>query len=238
MLKRAMFVANNTCTLLILKTLAEMAFSSLPLSTFFIVLLALGIICPNLSEAGTPLHWSRVDFPRGVTVDLPSNWVFLSRNRQRTIETAVAAVSAFQGWSGYSTEGITAQLRDNSETVVAIFQLRYFPDATTTQAQFDQWDAVDLAEASVVMRGNLDAILNRMGLAIVDWQSPRLQHLAKHTVLETVYKRSSPTGSFTVRMLQVPRGKDTFLITVSWMDSGTLLYKPIADWIVASIQIN
>jgi hypothetical protein len=215
-----------------------MAFSFLPRSTIFIVLLVLGIVSPELSGAGTPQNWSRLTFPRGVTADLPSNWVFLSQKRQMTIETAVTALSAFQGWSGYSTEGITAQLRDTDENVIAIFQLRYFPDANTSQAQLEQWDAADLAEASGIMRRNLDAALNRMNLTILKWQSPRLQQLASHIVLETIYQRSSPTGPFAVRMLQVPRGKDTFLITVSWMESQTPLLKPIADWIVASIQIS
>jgi hypothetical protein len=203
----------------------------------------LGALIPGLLASPSvsseiPQHFVRITFPHGVAVDVPRHWIVLDGRRQLSVETAISATMALLGVASQRSEGLYIQNFDQRGASLAFIQLRYFPHSNVTQDDIASWSATDLRQFNIDQKAHIERILAATGMTIVSWDNIQRIITSSHLSLFYSYKRTSPTGPFNIRMLHVPRGPSTFLISVSWMDSLSIQLKPTCDWILRSLTVS
>src|SRR4051794_9377909 len=69
-----------------------------------------------------------VRLPKGVTVELPKNWIALSNNQRITLDSYVQAKREMAGSADPSSDlNFAANYYDDQGKTAAIFNIRYYP---------------------------------------------------------------------------------------------------------------
>ena len=90
----------------------------------------------HVGLANATSNFLAVRLPNAVTVELPKNWTALSNNQRITIDSWVQAKRETAGASNPSSDlTFAANYYDEQGKTVAIFNIRYYPEQTVTQAE-------------------------------------------------------------------------------------------------------
>jgi len=185
-------------------------------------------------------NFVRVKLPKGVSIEIPKNWVVLSDNQRITLDSFVE--------SGLDLSGIeqersglpfAANYYDDKGNTLGILNVRYYPQLELTQADAQAANAQDVRELDAALKENMIPSLKAFNVTVTSWVGTQKSIINGITVFITEYQRKSLNGSgeFRVRLVRVLAADKSFTLTVSYHEAASLFLKPITDRIISSLNL-
>lgn len=181
-----------------------------------------------------------VNLPKGVTVELPKNWTALSNNQRITLDSYVQARRELAGAAVPASDlNFAVNYYDEQNKIAAIFNIRYYPEMTTTQAESRAATTADTKELDDGMRGEITAAQQQYGMRLLSWMGTTKQTINGIVVFVTEYRRAGVREGvpFRVRLVQVPNAGRSFTVTVSYREDQEFFLRPICDRVIQSIRM-
>lgn len=150
---------------------------------------------------------------RGLTLDLPKNWVVASND-----------------------DLLSAQYYDESRRVVGIVFMNYTPNITLSQKYAQQLTPQGVNELDAIFKEGISG----SGTPILSWDGTKKVNINGLTVLISYYRRQSlmSSGAFRVRSVTVLASQQSFKLTVSYHESEESYLEAITDRIIKSIKLS
>lgn len=180
-----------------------------------------------------------VRLPHSVIVELPRNWVVLSSNLRITLDSAVQAKQERRGYFDASSDlAFAANFYDDAARTAGIFNIRYYPEMTVSQAEARAASATDVRELDEVLHRELKTGMATAGLILIQWNGTVKRLVNGKTVFITDYRRASLSRGtlFRVRLVRVFNADKSFTITVSYREDLEFLLEPICDRVISSLR--
>lgn len=198
-----------------------------------ILLLSIGI-------ANATSNFLPIPLPKGVTVELPRNWIVLSNNQRITLDSYVQAKREMAGAADTSSDlNFAANYYDGQGKTAAIFNIRYYPEQTITQAESRAATAADTKQLDDVLRGEMTAAQQQFGMRVLLWMGTTKQTINGAVAFVTEYRRAAIRGGapFHVRLVRVLSAGRTFTVTISYREDQGIFLRPICDRVIKSIRM-
>jgi len=186
-------------------------------------------------------NFARVKLPKGISIDLPKNWVVLSGNQRITLDSAVESGLDLSGIKQEGSElPFAANYYDDKGNTLGIMNVRYYPQLELTQADAQAANAQDVRELDAALKENIISSMKAFNMTVTSWAGTKKTVINGITVFLTEYQRKSLKGSgvFRVRLVRVLAADKSFTVTVSYHESASFLLKPITDRIINSLSIE
>lgn len=187
----------------------------------------------------------KIELPKGVSIELPSDWVVMSKNQVARLNEITR-----QQYSRLDLTNILFPLSEfpfaanyyyDNKIVTGMVNIRYYPYLDITQDDSRRCDDSELkALDSEIFR----SIKRDMDLTndtfLVSWEGTRKISINNATVFLSEYRRNAQTskGYFRVRLVRVFNGDKSFTLTVSYHESVAFLMQPMTDRIINSLRID
>lgn len=181
-----------------------------------------------------------VTLPKGVSIELPRNWVVLSNNQRITLDTAVESGLDLSGIQHSASEfPFAANYYDDGKTI-GILNIRYYPQLVISQAYARSVTNQDVQDLDATLKEGAPKAMKAFGMSVTSWGGTTKTEINGITAFVTEYRRASLKGSgeFRVRLVRVFAGDRSFTLTVSYLDSASILLKPITDRIIGSLRLT
>ncbi len=197
----------------------------------------------NLTTGSVPTTDGHVvvSLSNHVSVELPMGWKMLNEGEVGNAASVAASAAAKSGQSrpGPSLSA-DATYSDASGKVIALFNVRYYPDATLTQKDTADATAEDISKIDAGIKSGMQTSGGSMGWTVLEWKGTKPQLLNGTHSLLTEYTRSGVGGAGPkcVRLVRVFNGNKSFTITVSHDLAKDAELRPVTDRIIASIKIG
>jgi len=203
-------------------------------SFFFVFLLGLVLGFLVLPVWGAS-NFVRVPLGNGASIEVPKNWVILSGNQRKTIDTFVKEKGYRQTESSLN---FAANLYDDQGKTLALVNVWFYPDNPITQVEARQVTPADLKEIDVEMRKAAEAPLNAMGGRVLNWYASKMQVINGLYVLVQEHQHSGAgdTGITRVHRLRVWRSPRSFTVTLSYRERDAAMLLPIIDYMTKSLH--
>lgn len=180
-----------------------------------------------------------IKLPHAVQIELPRNWVALSKNQRITLDSSVQSRTERAGMFDASTDlNFAANYYDDAGKTAAIMNVRYYPDMDISQAEARAAGAVDIRELDAAIRESVEKALLMNDYSVLAWNGTKKQVINGVTAFVTEYKRSplNNNGNFKVRLVRVFNEGKSFTLTVSYRENQENLLRPICDRIITSLR--
>lgn len=179
-----------------------------------------------------------VKLSRGVRVELPRNWMVFSENQRITLDAWVSAKHrSIQGEPGTSALGFAANYYDDKGKTAGIFNVRYYPQQTVTQAEARATTPDDVRELDAALQANIKPGVEGAGNSVLNWKGTKKTVINGLTFFVSEYRRTSPQNvPFRARLIRLFDGASSFTITVSYREDQHYVMSAITDHIIASIR--
>jgi hypothetical protein len=180
-----------------------------------------------------------IRLPHGVQIELPRNWVVLSKNQLITLDsTAQSRMELARIFDASSDLNFGANYYDEAGKTAAIVNVRYYPDIDVSQAEARAAGAADIRELDAALRESIVKAGQINGFSVLAWNGTSKQVINGVTAFVTEYKRSplNNNGNFKVRVVRVFNGGKSFTMTVSYRENQEYLLRPICDRIISSLR--
>jgi hypothetical protein len=190
---------------------------------------------------GAAENFVTVTLPKGVSIDLPKNWVVLSNHQRITLDTAVESRLDLSGIEQDTSDlEFAANYYDGRGNTVGIVNLRYYPDLDLSQADARRATGQDVQELDAALKQNLLKGLEAFGMSITSWSGTIKTEINGVTSFITEYHRASikTRGDFRVRLIRVFAEDRSVTVTISYLDSMAMILQPITDKIIASLTLS
>jgi len=195
------------------------------------------LLCVGI--ASTAVNFVPVHLPKSVTVELPRNWIVLSKNQRITLDSWVQAKRELSGAAALSSDlKFAANYYDEQGKIAAIFNIRYYADLTVTQAESRAATSADTKELDDALRTECLANQQLFGIRIISWMGTTKQTINRTVAFVTEYRRANirEGAPFRVRLIRVLNASRSFTITISYREDQELLLRPICDCVIQSIR--
>ncbi len=179
--------------------------------------------------------WTRVEIGP-MSLELPKNWTALSGNERMTLDAYVEALRVEPA----GKLDFAANLYDSEGKVVALANVRLYPDQALTQRDVSALSAADVREYDSVTRESVYATLPKGNMRVARWRGTRVESVAGKFVMVVEYDRQS-NGSpdlYHVRLMRVHDASRSFTLTLSYRERGGALYGPIVEHIATSLRFR
>ena len=184
-------------------------------------------------------NFATVTLPKGVSIELPKNWVVLSSNQRITLDTVVESGLDLSGVQQEASElPFAANYYDDHGKTIGILNVRYYPQLDLSQAYARSATNQDVKELDATLKENMSKEMKAFGMSIAWWGGTSKTEINGITAFVTVYRRAALTGSgdFRVRLVRVLAGDRSFTLTVSYLESASMILRPITDRIISSLR--
>lgn len=190
---------------------------------------------------GAPAAGSYVflKLPRGVSAELPRNWVTISDNQRVTLDAWVQAkTEKFSDSSSVSELSFAANYYDDRGQTAGIFNIRYYPQQEVTQRDVKEASSQDIAEIDAELRKNLVPGMEAAGNRLLEWRGTRRININGIAVLVSEYRRSSRQGpAFRAQLVRVLAGPRSFTVTISYREDQEYFLAPICERVIQTIRM-
>lgn len=196
------------------------------------------LLCSATSFAAG--NYVSLALPKSVTVELPRNWVAITKNSRITLDALVEAKYALNNLpQPVSDLAFGANLYNDQNKTIAIFNIRYYPDMEISQADASAATASDTNDLDNELHKNIMEFGPNAGTHVTTWIGTRKTKINGFTAFITEYNRAGIGGNkpFRVRLVRIFNEGKSFTITVSYQNDLELMLRPICDKIIQSIQI-
>lgn len=188
-------------------------------------------------------NFARVKLSKGVSIEIPKNWVVLSSNQRITLDSAVKSGLDLD-LSGIKREGselpFAANYYDDKGNTLGIMNVRYYPQLDLTQADAQSANSQDVRELDAALKEGMIPSMKAFNMKVTSWAGTQKSIINGITVFITEYQRKSlnESGDFRVRLIRVWAADKSFTVTVSYHEATSFLLKPITDRIINSITME
>lgn len=185
-------------------------------------------------------NFATVTLPKGVSIDLPKNWVVLSNNQRITLDTFVESGLDLSGTSQEPSElPFAANYHDDHGNTIGILNVRYYPRLDLSQSDARGATSRDVQELDAALKENMLKEMKTFGMSITSWTGTSKTELNGITAFVTEYRRASlkGAGDFRVRLVRVFADDRSFTFTVSYLDSASMVLRLISDRIIGSLKL-
>lgn len=196
------------------------------------------LLYAGIATAGS--NFLQVRLPKGVTVELPKNWTALSNNQRITLDSYVQAKRELVGAvDPVSDLNFAANYYDDQGKTAAMFNIRYYPEMTLTQAESRSVSAADTKELDDTLRAGMTETQQQFGMRIISWMGTTKQTIKGTVAFVTEYRRASirDGAPFRVRLVRVLNASRSFTVTISYREDQEIFLRPICDRVIQSIRI-
>lgn len=184
-----------------------------------------------------PDAYALVNLPRGVSVQLPRNWIAVTQNTRTTIDAASEALSIGLDADLTSELPFAANLYDDAGRTVALLNIRYYPEMDVSQTDIRAASAEDISYVNAELHASLTQAAGAGGFEIVSWEGTRRMQINGNDVLLTEYRRAFPGQSvFRVRLVRVLDNENSFTVTVSYKEDLGRMLEPITSYVISTIR--
>lgn len=181
-----------------------------------------------------------IRLPNGVSVELPRNWTALTNNQRITLDAYVQSKRELAGSIDPSSDlNFAANYYDDQGKTAAIFNIRYYPQQTVTQADSRKATAADTKELDDALRNEIGTAMQQFGMRVLSWMGTKKQSINGGIAFVTEYRRASiRDGSpFRVRLVRFLNESRSFTVTVSYREDQEFFLRPICDRVIQSIRM-
>jgi len=203
--------------------------------------LAVVLIFAVQGVASATDNFARVKLPKGVSIELPKNWVVLSGNQRITLDSAVESALDLSGIKQEGSElPFAANYYDDKGNTLGIMNVRYYPQLELAQADAQSASAQDVRELDAALKESMIPSMKAFNMTVTSWAGTQKSVINGITVFLTEYQRKSLKGSgeFRVRAVRVLAADKSFTVTVSYHEAASFLLKPITDRIINSLSLE
>ena len=188
-------------------------------------------LCVTVASHGS--SYLNLQFPTGVSFDLPKNWVVLSRNKTITLDAYIEAVLP----STVSEIKFQANLKDDYGQPIATVQVYYW-NSQTSQSDVEGFTTFDVAEYNDAMREQMYSQLQNIGSKVVSWNGTQRHTLGGLSILTSEYIRPSLLikGHFNVRVSRVYCGDNSISFVSSYHVEQIMNLRPLMDRVLSSLK--
>lgn len=207
----------------------------------WISVLAAVIIFAVHGVASATDNFARVKLPKGVSIEIPKNWVVLSNNQRITLDSFVESGLDLSGIEQERSElPFAVNYYNDKGNTLGILNVRYYPQLELTQADARSAHAQDVRELDAALKENMTPSMKAFNMTGTSWAGTQKSIINGITVFITEYRRKSLKGSgeFRVRLIRVLAADKSFTLTVSYHEAASLLLKPITDKIINTLNIT
>lgn len=207
-------------------------------TTSLVLALACVVSFPAQIVAQEPREaFTRLALARGLTIELPANWVVLSENARITVRAFGEAVGGPQDLP--SDLQFAANLYDDAGATLALMNVRYYPEMDLTQEDARAAGAAEVRDLDAALKESMETGLSNAGMQITAWHGTSTTTIAGLTAFVTEYERASLIGrqDFRARLVRVFAGDQSFTLTVSYASALGPVLRPITDRIINSLQL-
>lgn len=186
-------------------------------------------------------NFATVSLPKGVSIEIPQNWIVLANNQRITLDTAVESVLDLSGINQQTSEfPFAANYYDNRGTTIGILNIRYYPELGASQIDAVGATKSDVQELDIVLKENILNGAKALDLSIISWSGTVKTEINGITAFVTEYSRASRrvSGDFQVKLVRVPAGNRSFTLTVSYLNSESRVMRPIIDRIISTVKVK
>lgn len=205
------------------------------------VLLQLAVGCIGslvlCTAQAQPQSYVRVHLPRNVSIELPKNWVVISNNQRITLDASVVARQGNASIADFRSElAFAANYYDDSGKTVGIVNVRYYPEQTVTQADSRNTSSAEVRELDALLQQELQKGVALSGNRLLAWLGTSKNSINGLIAFLSEYRRSSPNGSFRVRLVRVLDAGRSFTLTISYREDQAYFLQPISDYVIRSLR--
>ena len=192
----------------------------------------------SLTSVNASDNFVKISLPKGVSIELPKNWIVLSNDLRITIDTMVDSGLDLAGIEYENTDlPFAANYFKNGETV-GIINIRYYSNLDFTQNDSRQATLQDINALNATLKESIVKSMTAAGMSVLSWTGTKKRTINGITVFVTEYRRKSIKGieAFRVRLIRVLAGDRSFTLTVSYAEEESASLKPITDRIISSLK--
>jgi len=203
----------------------------------WVITVAFLALSPTASATG---NFATVALPRGVSIELPRNWVVLSNSQRITLDTFVESRLDLSGIQALPSElPFAANHYDDHGRTLAMLNIRYYPELDLSQRDARGATSQDVKELDSELKQNAIKEMQALGMPITSWGGTTKAEINGITTFITDYRRASLRGTseFRVRLVRVFASNESFTLTVSYLDADSILLRPITDRIINSLKL-
>jgi hypothetical protein len=182
-----------------------------------------------------------ITLPEGVSFRLGDDWTVLStEQRQKVRDLSHSRLDLSDADYRGTGPVFAANLYDENGAILGLMNVRFYPELDVTQAEvrpapqsFDE--TLDSALARQIR-----ASVEKIGGKVISWSGTTRRTINGITVFVTAYRRQAlhQPGTFRVRLVRTFAGERSNTLTVSYWVRRKSVVKPIADSIIASLQMT
>ncbi|MBT6048897.1 MAG: hypothetical protein HOG49_19035 [Candidatus Scalindua sp.] len=200
----------------------------------FVVIALFSFTSVNASD-----NFVKISLPKGVSIELPKDWIVLSEDQRITIDTIAESGLDLAGIEHENLDmPFSANYYKNGKTV-GIIQIRYYPNLDLTQNDSRQATLRDINELNTTLKENAVKSLPAIGMSVLSWTGTKKTIINGITAFVTEYHRKGIKGSgaFRVRLIRVYAVDRSFTLIVSYDEEESLPLEIITDRIICSLRL-
>lgn len=206
-------------------------------TTLFCALAAFSLHVNLVHAQDTSFH--RVQLAYGISLDVPSHWMVLSKNNRKNIGAAGQAMID------------NAEIEGSSGRKENLFAMNAAPNPTgamirvsiTSPSEYTQDDLAAITPADLgVIRDETYGMFRKLessgGPTIIEMQPFRVEKFNNHHVLVMPYVRAGAQGpsSWQVTQYKVPDSNRLIEMTLSYRKSDATVWRPILERVKRSVK--
>lgn len=186
-----------------------------------------------------------VELPKGVSIDIPKNWVALSNSDKidlsafsEAIAEEVAVLSSELGNLYFAANYYNKQGKTE-----ALVNLTYYPNSELSQEDVKNMSEFILSIIDIQLKDDMNTVLDKIGFKVIEWKGLRKEKVGKGNLIAliTEYRRSGYFGdSSRVKIIKTHNKENTFNMTVSYTDNKphSFMLEAITNKIINSLRVK
>jgi len=193
-----------------------------------------------LNSAYATDNFVKINLPKGVSVEVPKNWVVISQDQLIPLDAMVE--------SGLDLAGIDQESYDlpfganyyKNGKSIGVISNRYYPDFDLTQYDAEQVTNLEVKEFDAALKENIIESLSAFEISTLSWEGTKKITINGITTFVTEYHQKSLKDAevFRVRLVRVFAGKRSFILTVSYNENEAFFLEKITDRVISSLQLT
>jgi len=182
-----------------------------------------------------------VNLPKGVTVELPKNWIALSDNKRVTLDASSQAMLESRKLVDVEHDfPFSANYYDDSGKFVAGLSIRYYPAQVVSQNEARNFNIDTIKQLDEGLHVEVKKGVEAAGGRMLVWFGTAKQDINHKTYFVSDYRQFSQhvNKSIRTRLVRLINGHKSFTIVLSYREDEEALLKPICEKIINSIIVK
>ncbi len=185
-------------------------------------------------------NFVRVNLPKGVTVELPKNWVVMSANERTTLGAWNEAHLEAKKITDIENDlGFAATYYDEQRRTAATFAIRYYPTLVMTQSEVGAYSAEETKQFDAGLRQTFTKGFESTGGKVVAWLGTMKRNINGAVFLISENRQLLPNQArFRAQLVRLLDAGNSFTIMISYREDQEFFLRPICEKIINSVRVK